>query len=537
MKFLKKKAFTLTELLVVVIVLGVLSAVAVPKFSRVLETRRTTEAERMLAAVRTEQEKRCNLGQNYTGNFSNIPTVAYARTGNGQAKSANYTYTLTETGVSASRAGKDYVLKIPSYKSGQLCCEGEGCSALNKSYPSCSSIMVEPDECVATDVVVPDVERRPDGPCDIDPEGCECNPNQAKCCGSGEAWNTQTQTCEIACVDQYGTGASVSGAPQDTCNGDSLGQYACDGQASGTCTDVYSMAISYQQTASYQQDPFLTFRQAVLLAYDPIGNMETVGNPCKGGQIYVKGECVTPELEKPDIGLDDDLVPINPGIGAGPVQRYMARQVTCCGKGGKFCAENAKTCLAQGKIFRGSDCSCQACPEGQVTEDGKSCVTRTACPASCPNGYVRDESVTYQEEGACCVKDTCTLKPWWACGGLSAGKCSTAGWEGGTEWFGQAPDYIETYKCLDENNKECSSPNCKLPSCADDNFFNSHLGVCCRTEMGGRPACCSCAEFYPQNWCNPPRGKTCVMKCKIYKNRKGLSAAASSRIEPLQQFL
>ena len=39
----KKKAFTLTELLVVVIVIGVLSAVVLPKFSKVIETRKTTE--------------------------------------------------------------------------------------------------------------------------------------------------------------------------------------------------------------------------------------------------------------------------------------------------------------------------------------------------------------------------------------------------------------------------------------------------------------------------------------------------------------
>ncbi|MDD7578242.1 MAG: prepilin-type N-terminal cleavage/methylation domain-containing protein, partial [Elusimicrobia bacterium] len=57
----KKKAFTLTELLVVVIVIGVLSAVVLPKFSKVIETRKTTEAEELMASVRTEQEKRCAL--------------------------------------------------------------------------------------------------------------------------------------------------------------------------------------------------------------------------------------------------------------------------------------------------------------------------------------------------------------------------------------------------------------------------------------------------------------------------------------------
>ena len=46
-----KKAFTLTELLVVVIVIGVLSAVVLPKFSKVIETRKTTEAEELMAAV------------------------------------------------------------------------------------------------------------------------------------------------------------------------------------------------------------------------------------------------------------------------------------------------------------------------------------------------------------------------------------------------------------------------------------------------------------------------------------------------------
>ena len=52
----RKRAFTLTELLIVVIVIGVLSAVTLPKFNRVIENRKVTEAEEMMSAVRTEQK-------------------------------------------------------------------------------------------------------------------------------------------------------------------------------------------------------------------------------------------------------------------------------------------------------------------------------------------------------------------------------------------------------------------------------------------------------------------------------------------------
>ena len=71
----KKKAFTLTELLVVVIVIGVLSAVVLPKFSKVIETRKTTEAEELMAAVRTEQERRCALDKDYISDLSQLSEI------------------------------------------------------------------------------------------------------------------------------------------------------------------------------------------------------------------------------------------------------------------------------------------------------------------------------------------------------------------------------------------------------------------------------------------------------------------------------
>ena len=61
----KKEAFTLTELLVVVIVIGVLAAIVLPKFSKVMETRKTTEAEELMSAFRTDQERRCALNKPY----------------------------------------------------------------------------------------------------------------------------------------------------------------------------------------------------------------------------------------------------------------------------------------------------------------------------------------------------------------------------------------------------------------------------------------------------------------------------------------
>ena len=141
MKTHKKKAFTLTELLVVVIVIGILSAAVLPKFSKVIETRKTTEAEEMMAAVRTEQEKRCALDQKYQTDIVKLAEVIP------QEESKNFSYSLTTTGMEAQSKGKyGYTLKMPSYADGRLCCESEAeCAKLNKDYPLCSDLIARAD--------------------------------------------------------------------------------------------------------------------------------------------------------------------------------------------------------------------------------------------------------------------------------------------------------------------------------------------------------------------------------------------------------
>lgn len=146
-----KKAFTLTELLVVVIVIGILSAAVLPKFSKVVETRKTTEAEELMGAIRMLQEERCALDKRYLKDFSKISDIVK------NATTKNFQLTLQNSGVTAASKGKySYSLQMPSYADGRLCCSGSDCDKLNKSYRDCdelkalSSFQDAPSSCVAS---------------------------------------------------------------------------------------------------------------------------------------------------------------------------------------------------------------------------------------------------------------------------------------------------------------------------------------------------------------------------------------------------
>ncbi|WP_428041201.1 prepilin-type N-terminal cleavage/methylation domain-containing protein, partial [Candidatus Avelusimicrobium fimicolum] len=176
----KKKAFTLTELLVVVIVIGVLSAVVLPKFNKVIETRKTTEAEEMMAAVRTEQERRCALDKDYTTDAATVNLASL--------KTKNFNYTLKNTGIEAASTGKyGYTLKMPSYRDGRLCCDSaEQCAKLNKNYPLCSELTAKADYTIGEECSAGEVP-------DNTPKTCEGSSTQACGCKNG---GTRTRTCD-----------------------------------------------------------------------------------------------------------------------------------------------------------------------------------------------------------------------------------------------------------------------------------------------------------------------------------------------------
>ncbi len=180
----KKKAFTLTELLVVVIVIGVLSAAVLPKFSKVIETRKTTEAEELMASIRTEQEKRCALDKPYLTDLSQMNDVIKT------ASTKNYQINLQDKGIKAASKGNySYTLQMPSYADGRICCDGDDCGKLNKNYPSCTGFTYEPspDSCAGTVT-----------PTEPEPKNCTGTAVTERACTSGCGTEYRTATCNTA---------------------------------------------------------------------------------------------------------------------------------------------------------------------------------------------------------------------------------------------------------------------------------------------------------------------------------------------------
>lgn len=321
----KKNAFTLTELLIVVIVIGILAAVVFPKFGNIIETRKTAEAEDVMAAVRTEQEARCAMDKNYTTDAATVNLASL--------DTKNFTYTLNNAGITAASKGKyAYTLSMPSYHDGRFCCDSaEECGKLNKNYPRCADLTKQKDyesgaECASPTPPPTPEPKTCEGPavmpcgckglgtktrtCNTDtgvwsdwsacsfPDECECpqpGPDSKERCNTC-GWRTRTVSCDKT------TGTYVIGEwgacdkTPDECTSCPDGKVK-DKNGNCVCADSYNITPTYTSCAGTAEKKCVyQYDMLTLIQYDGIykWNEETCkcdlicGGKPPWGHLYFK---------------------------------------------------------------------------------------------------------------------------------------------------------------------------------------------------------------------------------------------------------
>ena len=132
------KAFTLIELLMVVLMISILSAMVLPQFTKVVDSFRVLEADQMMREVRNDQESRCTLGRKYVATASKVKVFAKGSASGSKYITSNFTYTLSNVGMTATSPEKNYTLVMPSYLDGRICCDE--CGSFTNKYVTCDKL-------------------------------------------------------------------------------------------------------------------------------------------------------------------------------------------------------------------------------------------------------------------------------------------------------------------------------------------------------------------------------------------------------------
>ena len=116
-----KKGFTLMELLIVVVIIGVITSIAVPIYKKAVEKSRASDALTTMQAVAKSEHDWFLVKNKYTKNFSDLDINLTGEIEDEKLKTTYYNYELLDKGIMAYRTNGEYSL-YKDYEISQIMC-------------------------------------------------------------------------------------------------------------------------------------------------------------------------------------------------------------------------------------------------------------------------------------------------------------------------------------------------------------------------------------------------------------------------------
>ncbi|WP_428897962.1 prepilin-type N-terminal cleavage/methylation domain-containing protein [Parelusimicrobium proximum] len=153
----KQKGFTLIELSVVVVIIAVLAALAVPAYQKAAERSKTMEAVTILNKIRSEQEKTASFNNGkYADTFSSLSPVIQGKKATGTSvEGVNYTFNLKKAGgvdyaEAVPKSKYDYTIRTGKYSSSAMCAEGKDAGIVKSLFKGCDDTCDDVSKALCT---------------------------------------------------------------------------------------------------------------------------------------------------------------------------------------------------------------------------------------------------------------------------------------------------------------------------------------------------------------------------------------------------
>ena len=208
-KILRPKGFTLTELLVVVLIISILAAVAMPLYNRAVERSRASDALKVIALAAAKQEAFLLSNERMALNFDELGAPVRNLTGEAPTI-GSFTYTLHPACIAARRTTGAFTV-FRNFNTNEEACFGTGCWVLNNMVPTVNLGEV-PDGC----------NLEPDAPCVLFGGGVQGTRLCKDIPGGGWTTGTSYFRCTASCEGSdgcYWDDNDCRNSPQEPCEG------------------------------------------------------------------------------------------------------------------------------------------------------------------------------------------------------------------------------------------------------------------------------------------------------------------------------